>query len=334
MALGSVHVPHSPPDKYADGSRIKGEYPTAHMDLLLELDKVVGSLMSTVEDNGLAEDTIIMLLSDNGGLEWQSQFFHHSSGMYRMIGLNWFGRHIPHSRFHTHSFPFIPSKIGPLRGKKGDIYEGGHRIPMIMRHDGNFPSGKERNQLVGLNDIYATICEIVGVEIPEGSAQDSISFAKSIYSENNPFGIRSSLATWDFQRGVLQAESIRSHNLKLIKKYGKQSGIEVYDLGADISESNDISGFLPDKIKNRMLDELNKIGPCPDDEEGMFSLSNGLEVTCAYFRTNTKQRCSRYEEGALKCNLICGNHKQMCRETLGLQQDSVVQDDDEADNLI
>ncbi len=80
MALGSVHTPHSPPDKYVDGSPIKGEYPTAHMDVLYELDKVVGSLVSTVENNGLASDTIIIFTSDNGGLKWSSNFFHHSSG--------------------------------------------------------------------------------------------------------------------------------------------------------------------------------------------------------------------------------------------------------------
>ncbi len=210
---------------------------------------------------------------------------------------------------------------------------------MIMRHDGAFPFDAKRNQLVGLNDIYATICELVGVDIPEGSAQDSVSFAKSIYSEDNAFGIRSSLATWDYQMGVLQAESIRSHNLKLIKNYGRQSGIEVYDLGTDISESDDISGILPEQIKNRMLAELKEIGPCPDDEKGMFTLPDGLEVTCGYFRTNTKQRCSRYKAGALKCNLICGSHKQMCKETLARQQndgqkDAIFQDDDEVDNLI
>lgn len=67
IALGSVHIPHSPPTKYSDGSPIAGEYPTAHMDLLLELDKVVGSLVSLVESKGLANETIIIFSSDNGG---------------------------------------------------------------------------------------------------------------------------------------------------------------------------------------------------------------------------------------------------------------------------
>ncbi len=49
VALGSVHIPHSPPTMYSDGSPIAGEYPTAHMDLLVELDKVFGSLVSLDE---------------------------------------------------------------------------------------------------------------------------------------------------------------------------------------------------------------------------------------------------------------------------------------------
>ena len=67
-ALGAVHLPHSPPDRYLDGSLIKGMYPTPHMDLLLEVDMAVGSLVNAIEAKGIASDTIIIFTSDNGGL--------------------------------------------------------------------------------------------------------------------------------------------------------------------------------------------------------------------------------------------------------------------------
>ena len=101
VALGTVHIPHSPPYKYLDDSPIAGQYDTPHKDLLGEMDKVVGSLLQILEDKQLIEDTIIVFTSDNGGL---------------------------HSQYSDFS-------SGPLRSSKGSIYEGGHRIPMILRWD-------------------------------------------------------------------------------------------------------------------------------------------------------------------------------------------------------
>ena len=90
VALSAVHQPHSPPNKYLDGSPIAGEYDTKHNDMLLEMDKVVGSLIQMLEERQLIEDTIIVFTSDNGGLG--SKFSNFSSGN--------------------------------LRGSKGSIYEG------------------------------------------------------------------------------------------------------------------------------------------------------------------------------------------------------------------
>ena len=99
-----------------------------------------------IEDKGLAKDTIVIFTSDNGGLK-------NTAGSL---------------------------EEGPLRGKKGSIYEGGHRVPLLMRYDGNCPAGEMRDALVGLNDVYSTICDFVGINVPKGSAQDSVSFAQYI----------------------------------------------------------------------------------------------------------------------------------------------------------
>ena len=81
------------------------------MDILLELDKVVRSLVNAIEDIDLASDTIIVFTSDNGGLgavDTDSAKYNHLSG-------------------------------GPLCGSKSSIYKGGHSIPFIMRFDNHFP---------------------------------------------------------------------------------------------------------------------------------------------------------------------------------------------------
>lgn len=67
VSLGAVHGPHSPPDTYLDGTPIKGKYPTPHMDMLLEMDLAVGSLVDAIDSRGIASNTIIIFTSDNGG---------------------------------------------------------------------------------------------------------------------------------------------------------------------------------------------------------------------------------------------------------------------------
>ena len=71
---------------------------------------------------------------------------------------------------------------GPLRGNKGDIWEGGHRVLLMIRFDGTFPTNETRDNLVGLNDIYATLCDFLGIEVPALSAQVSVSLAGHIIS--------------------------------------------------------------------------------------------------------------------------------------------------------
>jgi arylsulfatase A-like enzyme len=167
VALGSVHAPHSPPNHYINGEPVADGHQTRHLDMLKEMDMVVGSLISALEDRNLAEDTIIIFTSDNGGLSDSEKSTTHRSS-------------------------------GKLRAHKGTIYEGGHRVPLIMQYLGQFPAGEERNHPVGLNDIYATICDLVGIDIPHLSAQDSISFANYTYSENITDGLRQELATWNY----------------------------------------------------------------------------------------------------------------------------------------
>jgi arylsulfatase A len=118
--------------------------------MLGAMDKAVGSIVSMIENKNLAEETIIIFTSDNGGLN-------------KVATVN---------TGHRTS--------GPLRGAKRDIWEGGHRVPLIIRYDSKFKAGVKRKKMVGLNDIYATICELVGIDKPVGSAQDSVSFARYI----------------------------------------------------------------------------------------------------------------------------------------------------------
>jgi hypothetical protein len=168
VALGTAHIPHSPPNFFIDGTPVNGTYATRHLDMLHELDKVVGSLVTEIEDRNMADNTIIVFTSDNGGLG---------------------------TKHGSHAYGHSPS--GPLKGAKGKVWEGGHRVPMIMRYDNHFPVNERRNRLLGLHDIYATLIELAGLSVPYGSAYDSISFADYLYSEDATQNLRESLGTWE-----------------------------------------------------------------------------------------------------------------------------------------
>mmetsp|Transcript_10454 Transcript_10454/g.14774 ORF Transcript_10454/g.14774 Transcript_10454/m.14774 type:complete len:624 (+) Transcript_10454:91-1962(+) len=207
VALGSAHIPHSPPRKYLDGSPVYQTYPTRHMDILFEMDKVVGSLVALLEEREVLNNTLVVFLSDNGGLG--------------------------SSKWHGHN------ENGLLRGGKGQIWEGGHRVPLIMRWDGVIPEGESRSHLIGINDLYATLCEVAGVPIYDGQGIDSVSFANYMKSDNNTAGLREYLGVWRYKEKKLRYESIRKGPFKYV--IDQQEQIEfLFNLEEDIEEHHNL----------------------------------------------------------------------------------------------
>ena len=297
VALGAVHYPHSPPSHYLNGDPIAGQYPNHHLDMLLEMDHVVGSLLSMIEERNLTKDTIIIFASDNGGLKRDHKVSHNSSG--------------------------------PLKGEKATIWEGGHRVPLMMRYDGTFPANEKRGNLVGLNDMYATLCDLLGIKIPYQSAQDSVSFKDHIFSANATDNQRDSLAVFDYSSSMIEADSLLKGNLKLIRFFNKFSSVpshvQLYDLEKDVSETKDLSGDprFASVIKEMTL-ELKAVGPCPDDVRGFFPLHfeniGPHNFTCRFFKKNP-WKCTKFIEGELNCISTCGTrHAKACNpEAYGIQ---------------
>eukprot|EP00928_Gymnodinium_smaydae_P097402 TRINITY_DN8820_c0_g1_i2.p1 TRINITY_DN8820_c0_g1~~TRINITY_DN8820_c0_g1_i2.p1 ORF type:complete len:429 (+),score=38.03 TRINITY_DN8820_c0_g1_i2:446-1732(+) len=216
VSLGTAHTPHTAPFFYLDGTPMAWQQPSKHMDMLSMLDKVVGSLIGMLENRSLLNDTIVELTSDNGGLQYSLPHGHDSSG--------------------------------PLRGKKGAIYEGGHRVPFVMRWDGVFAAGENRSRLVGFEDVFANLCSFAGADVPNGQAMDSVDFSGYILNDDAQRNLRRYLgnwkydasleASWDFHQ--VEQESIRDNNLKLIRTR-KNGTIELYKLTDDLSEIVDLS---------------------------------------------------------------------------------------------
>lgn len=142
----AVHVPLLPTKEFVGKSGI-GYYG----DFVLMTDAMVGEIMDKLEEKGIADDTIFIFTSDNG------------------CGPN-VGYPDLIAKGHNPSYIY--------RGCKGDIYEGGHRIPYIVRYPRMISSGSEYKKMVSLSDIFATLGELLEEKYPDNAGEDSISHLK------------------------------------------------------------------------------------------------------------------------------------------------------------
>lgn len=281
FSLGSVHIPHTPPTQYFDGTKIAGRYEDPHLDLLFEMDLIVGSLTKKLEDTNLMEDTIVIFTSDNGGL---------------------------HMRY--------PNRV--LRGFKGNLYENGHRVPFMMRYDGVLPAGERRDEhYIALWDIYATIAQFTDLKIDEYSAQDSKSFKE--YAISGSAGApRKYLTTYKPQTDKHQA-AIRDGDFKFIRDYiNKWEAL--YNLKDDIGEKHNLLVTDFEKyngLRKKLRNKLRQNGPCPADRKHSFKLRHGKKtgttVNCSFFRKYSESKCYWQPFGEVVCNSICGRFRKFCR---------------------
>lgn len=200
----AVHVPHSPPKEYF-GSRVMGGTPSAHLDMLHELDLIIGKLLSEIKSRGLLENTLVVFTSDNGGLGVSDQFGHDASGGFR--------------------------------GNKGEIYEGGHRIPMILSWPfGGIQCGVTYDSLTGIQDLYRTLAEFANVQVPDGQALDSLSFKAQIMGQDNR-SHRSYLMTQTVENSGELA--FREDDWKLLM-YANGKPFALYNLAHDFAEESNL----------------------------------------------------------------------------------------------
>ena len=148
LPLGSPHTPIVPTPEWQGRSGL-GDYG----DFVMQTDHVVGEVLAALERNQLLDNTLIIFTSDNG-----------TSRAAKLNQLAAMG-HLATAH---------------LRGSKADIWDGGHRIPLIVRWPGQVAAGSRSDQLICLTDLFATIAEIHGTDVPLGSCEDSVSFLPAL----------------------------------------------------------------------------------------------------------------------------------------------------------
>ncbi|TWU18461.1 sulfatase family protein [Allorhodopirellula heiligendammensis] len=162
----AVHLPSFPADEFK-GKTNSGP----HGDFIFELDYVVGELMATLEELGIADDTLVMFSSDNGP---------EVPAVY----------HMRHDHNHDGARPW--------RGVKRDNFEGGHRVPLIVRWPGQVPADTTSDELTSLTDVFATVAEIVDEPLPRDAAEDSFSMLPVLLGEKPSQPIRPYLLAQGF----------------------------------------------------------------------------------------------------------------------------------------
>lgn len=156
----AVHHPHNPPTTF-NGTPVKGATTngkTPHLDMIRELDLQVKTILEAVEASGEANNTLIVFTSDNGGMLKQ----------------------VPSTEQSGHD-----PTMG-LRGEKGDIWEGGHRVPFIAYWPGVIPANTKAAQPVLAHDIVATASALAGTTPATGIGLDSLNLVPTLLGKKNP----------------------------------------------------------------------------------------------------------------------------------------------------
>jgi arylsulfatase A-like enzyme len=233
LAFTAPHTPWLPSPAFVGRSGAG-----AYGDFLMMVDHEIGRVRSALESAGVLDNTLFVLASDNGPVWYPTdvaRFGHDSSG--------------------------------GLRGMKGDAWEGGHRMPFIVRWPGTAAAGSVCDQTIGFTDLLATLADVVGTVLPEGAGPDSISFLAAL--RGRPFE-RTPLVMQSGGGGGFM--TIRSGRWKLIEGLGSggfsqppkiQPGPgeppgQLYDLVADRAETTNRFAGEP-QVVQRLRAEMRRI---------------------------------------------------------------------------
>ena len=230
VPLGSPHTPIVP-SKPWQGKSPLGKYG----DFVMETDNVVGEISKALEKNGFAENTLVIFTSDNGCSK--------AAGIANLKDQG----HIVSAH---------------LRGSKADIWDGGHRVPFVVRWpQGGVKAGSTNPQLICHTDLFATAAEITGKPVPSGAAEDSVSFLPALGGK--PVA---STRAGVIHHSISGHFAYRKDNWKLILASGSAGWTaparvkdgppaQLYDMSADVGETRNLYLEKPELARS-LLAEL------------------------------------------------------------------------------
>lgn len=219
VPLTSPHTPLAVNPEWKDKSRLN-----LFADFVMETDAVVGRVLDALEKSGAADKTLVIFTADNGcapyiGVKDLEQMGHYPSG--------------------------------PLRGYKADAWEGGHRVPFIVRWPGVVKPGSVCGQLVYQADFLRTFADMFGVKLPDNAGEDSFSLMPLLRGEDKP--IRENAVS----ASIGGIPAVRSGSWKYIPAPGsggwgsggdQSQPVQLYNLAEDLGETKNLAAAMPEKV--------------------------------------------------------------------------------------
>jgi arylsulfatase A-like enzyme len=210
-------------DKYADRPGFEDygdgvESSTRYAAMIEAMDDAVGRVMAKLDELNLAEETLVIFTSDNGAY----------GGV---------------------------TDLSPLRAAKGHLYEGGIRVPLIVRWPGHVEAGTVSSDPVISMDFFPTILDVAGLAPTPGVTLDGESLLPLLSQSGrlDRDAIYFHYPNYAFHGENRLGGAIRKGDYKLIEFYDDES-VELYDVVNDLSEAHDLSNELPEKAAEMKAD--------------------------------------------------------------------------------
>jgi arylsulfatase A-like enzyme len=226
LPLASPHTPIAPTKEWQGKSGLNH-----YADFVMQTDHAIGQLLAELDKLGLAENTLVIVTSDNG-CSPQADFP-------ALL-----------AKGHNPSYEF--------RGHKADIFDGGHRVPFLVRWPARVKAGGKSDQLLCLTDFMATAAEIIGAKLPANAAEDSVSFLPALlgtakaplreavvhHSVNGSFAIRQG----DWKLELCRDSGGWSEPRPGTPKAADLPPVQLFDLRKDIGEQTNLQAQHPEVV--------------------------------------------------------------------------------------
>jgi arylsulfatase A-like enzyme len=227
LATYQVHMPKQPKPEYVPACEARVKPGMKHTDaayaaMVQSMDELVGKVLGTLDELGIAEQTLVFFTGDNGGLS------------------------------HLHGVKRGPTDNAPLRLGKGSAYEGGVRVPLVARWPGKVRPASVCREPVISTDFYPTMLEAAGAkgDARHNAAVDGRSLLSVLENPEKPLGREA--IYWHYPHyhpgGATPYGAVRAGPWKLIEFYEDQRA-ELYNLDQDIGESRDLAAEKPDLVR-------------------------------------------------------------------------------------
>ena len=218
--LTAPHTPWVPTESFTGTSRA-GSYG----DFVHQVDHSLGQIVQLVDSLEIGENTIIIFTSDNGS-HWKpediAKFDH---------------------RANAH-----------FRGMKSDVWEGGHRVPFLVRWPGTIPEGSTSKRMICHNDLLATMAELTGLQLDWNAGEDSFSYLSALTGEKSDWEERHTMVN----QAISTTLAVRLDNWKLIldmssggwsrDEIKEGPPMQLYNLDEDIMEQHNLYADMPEKV--------------------------------------------------------------------------------------